>query len=98
MTSCLAEILVGTNGLASNIGLIEPGLIVAQALKWLPAWVTPLWLLGVGLAAGAILSLAVYGVLSLLSFIPGIGTLADSSRRGVVASLLLGGSIAAVLC
>ena len=34
---------------------------------------------------------------ALLSFVPGIGTLADSSRRGVVASLLLGGVIAAGL-
>jgi hypothetical protein len=98
MTSCLAEILAGTNGWASCIGSMEPGLIVAQALQWLPAWLTPLWLLGVGLAAGGLLSAVVYGLLSLLSFIPPLGALADSPRRGVAASLLLGGGIAAGLC
>jgi hypothetical protein len=98
MTSCLAEILAGTNGWASGIGSMEPGLIVAQALQWLPAWLTPLWLLGVGLAAGALLSAVVYGLLSLLSFITPLGALADSPRRGVAASLLLGGGIAAGLC
>ena len=46
---------------------MEPGLIVAQGLNWLPAWLTPLWILGVGLTAGAILSVIAYTILSLLS-------------------------------
>lgn len=98
MTSCLAEILAGTNGLTCSIALMEPGLIVAQGLNWLPAWLTPLWILGVGLTAGAILAGIVYAILSLLSYIPLLGTLADSPRRGVIASLLVGGGISAGLC
>ncbi len=98
MVSCLTEILVGTNGLEGTIAMLEPGLILGQALKWLPAWLTPLWLIGVGLAFGAIAAIAVYGVLAVLSFIPGLGDLADSPRRGVAASLIVGGLISAGLC
>lgn len=98
MVSCLTEILVGTNGLEGTFALLEPGLILGQALKWLPAWLTPLWLIAVGLAFGAVAAIVVYGVLALLSFIPGLGHLADSSRRGVTASLIVGGVFAAGLC
>ncbi len=98
MVSCLTEILVGTNGLEGTFAMLEPGLILGQALKWLPAWLTPLWLIAVGLAFGAIAAIVVYGVLAVLSFIPGLGDLADSPRRGVTASLIVGGVISAGLC
>ena len=98
MVSCLTEILVGTSGLDGTFAMLEPGLILGQALKWLPAWLTPLWLIAVGLAFGAIAAIVVYGVLAVLSFIPGLGDLADSPRRGVTASLIVGGVISAVLC
>ena len=76
----------------------EPALIIAQASNWLPVWLTPVWLISVGLVLGAIVSLIVFGVLSILSFIPGLGTIADSPRRGVTASVLLGVVFAALLC
>ena len=100
MTSCLADFLVGTDGLSRGTlsRMMEPALIVGQALKWLPAWLTPLWVIALGLMLGAIVSAAVYGVLALLSFVPGLGTLADSPRRGVIASLVVGGVIALGLC
>lgn len=98
MTSCLAEFLVGTDGLANCLGSLDSGLIVAQALRWLPAWLTPLWLLGVGLAVGAVAAAVFYVALSLLSFIPPLGALADSPKRGITASVIVGGLIAAGLC
>ena len=66
----------------SSLAMMEQGLLLGQALKWLPTWLTPLWIIGVGLGIGAIASVAVFGLLSLLSWVPGIGTLADSSKRG----------------
>jgi len=74
------------------------GMLLGQVMQWLPAWLTPIWLIAVGLALGAIACLAVYGVLAVLSFIPGLGTMADSPSRGVVASLLVGGAIGGGLC
>ena len=77
---------------------LEPALIVAQAGNWLPIWLTPVWLISVGLVLGAIVSLLIFGVLSILSFVPGLGTLANSPRRGVTASILVGAVFAALLC
>jgi len=54
--------------------------------------------IAVGLGLGLLVAMAVYGVLAALSFIPPIGRLPDSPRRGVIASLCVGGVIAAVLC
>ena len=110
MMSCLAQFsgfsqgfFDATGGLMRPVRLLEPGLldsglIVGQAMQWIPTWLTPIWVISVGLALGAIAALIYFGTLVLLSFIPGVGTLADSPRRGVVASLLLGAVIAAVLC
>ncbi|MFK8110680.1 MAG: ABC transporter permease [Rubripirellula sp.] len=101
MMSCLAEILVGSiDGLPLGMSMFDhgslPGMIVAQ--KWVPAWLTPIWLVAAGLALGAIVSAIVYGVLAILSFIPGLGNLPDSPKRGVIASLVVGGLAAAGLC
>ncbi|MEM6980757.1 MAG: ABC transporter permease subunit, partial [Planctomycetota bacterium] len=71
---------------------------LAQVGKWLPVFLTPIWVLSIGLAIGAIAVLVVYAILSVLSWIPGLGTLADSSRRGLIASLIAGGVFAAALC
>ena len=105
MMSCLAQFSGISLGMPSPIsvlggaaGLMEPGLIVGQAMQWIPTWLTPIWVISVGLALGALAALIYYGALVLLSFVPGLGTLADSPRRGVVASLLVGAVIAAVLC
>ncbi|MCG8651116.1 MAG: ABC transporter permease [Pirellulales bacterium] len=81
-----------------DTSVIQSGLMVGQIMKWAPVWLTPIWLMAVGLGFGALLTLLVYGVLALLSYIPGIGTLPDSPQRGVIASLILGGIVAAGLC
>ena len=109
MTSRLADLLSAQpNALSFGLepglfahfhpGLMEPGLIVAQASRWLPAWLTPIWMLGAGLILGAVAVMVVYGVLALLSFLPPIGRLCDDPKRGIFASLLVGGGIAAALC
>ncbi len=49
--------------------------------EWLPIWATPIFAISVGLLLGAIVAIAFYGVLALLSFIPPLGKLADSSNR-----------------
>src|SRR3954447_5935395 len=56
-------------------------------------WLTPVWIMCVGAAAGLILCAALWGAMWLLSRMPGIGTLADqsTSRRigvGVVTVIL----------
>ena len=98
MTSCLAEFTVGSTEMLSFVGLLDQGLVLGQVLKWLPTWLTPLWLIGVGLGIGALISAVVFGSLALLSFVPGIGKLADSPKRGITASLIIGGLIAIALC
>ena len=102
MTCQLAEMFAGSGGLAAHTLLdstaMPPGMIVAQVMKWLPVWLTPIWVISIGLLLGALISAIVYGFLALLSFVPAIGRLPDSPNRGVVASLVLGGVLAAGLC
>ena len=62
MTSSLADF---TGLLSGNFALMEPAMIVGQALKWLPAWLTPLWVIALGLAIGAIAAVVFYGVLAI---------------------------------
>jgi len=76
---------------------LEPALL-GQVMKWMPIWLTPIWVISAGLILGAALSAVLFGVLALLSWIPGVGSLADSPRRGVTASLIVGGLVAATLC
>ncbi len=92
MTHCLAENWLGSPPMA-----LSESLILGQ-MNWLPAWLTPLWLVSLGLALGAIATLLFYGVLALLSFIPALGKLPDSPRRGITVSLVVGGLVAAALC
>jgi hypothetical protein len=83
---------------ASAGDLLPGGLLLGQVMTWLPVWLTPIWLLSMGLVLGVLALLAVYGVLALLSFVPPLGHLADDSRRGITASLIVGGILAALLC
>lgn len=102
MTFPFAELLAGCGGLAAlpfvDSFTMPSGLVVGQVMRWLPVWLTPIWVLSLGLLLGAIISLVVYGLLALLSYVPGIGNLPDSPNRGVALSLALGGVVAAVLC
>ncbi len=76
----------------------QPALIVGQISKWMPSFITPIWVIAAGVLLGAIVCLAVYGVLAILSFFPGLGTLADDPKRGVTVSLVIGALISAFLC
>ncbi len=98
LTSPLADIAATPLTFAADVAAFQPGLIVAQVMRWLPSWLTPIWVLSVGLALGAIVCIAVYGVLAILSFLPPIGRLPDNPKRGITASLIVGGLIAAALC
>ena len=111
MTSCLAELSLSFSGInlafidgglldsgLFNLGLLDSGLVLGQALKWLPAWLTPLWVIGAGITFGIILAVAVYGVLGFLSFIPPLGSMADEPKQGVIASLVVGAIAALALC
>ncbi|MEE2937224.1 MAG: ABC transporter permease subunit [Planctomycetota bacterium] len=80
------------------IQMTESSLLLGQMMQWLPAWVTPIWLIAVGLTLGAVACLVIFGSLSILSYIPGLGTLADSPRRGTIASLVLGAALGVGLC
>lgn len=73
-------------------------LFLGQAMKWIPTWITPIWVLAMGIVAGAIAAVVIYGLLAVLSWVPGLGTMADSPRRGVAASLIVGGGIGLTLC
>lgn len=81
---------------ASDFGL-ESFLMIGQMGKWLPVFATPLWVLSIGLVLGAVAVAVIYGLLSLLSLIPGLGNLADSPRRGVTLSVVAGAIFAAIL-
>ncbi|MEM9826947.1 MAG: ABC transporter permease [Planctomycetota bacterium] len=70
--------------------------LLGQQQNWWPEFVTPLWLISVGLILGAVVSIAVYLIAMVLSFTP-LGKLADDPKVGTVASLVVGGAIAAVL-
>ena len=71
---------------------------LAQTINWWPAFLTPLWLLGVGVALGAAAVVIAYVLLTLLSFIPPLGHLADNRKAGVAVSLILGAIATAALC
>ena len=105
MTAVLTEMtsLLNFSVPATMTNMLEmaanpPGLIVAQMARWLPTWLTPIWVIAAGLLVGAAVCLVVYGILALLSFVPGLGNLADSPKRGITASLIVGGLISAFLC
>jgi ABC-type transport system involved in multi-copper enzyme maturation permease subunit len=88
---------LGASMASAASSLANSTFVIAQAGKWLPTWLTPLWVIAVGLALGAIVVIAFYAMLAALSLIPAIGRLADSPKRGVTASLIVGGAIAASL-
>lgn len=79
----------------ASLALSSP--LLGQMATWLPIWLTPIWVLSIGLILGAVVLVATLAVMAGLSFTP-LGNLADSHRVGHTASLVLGGVFAAVLC
>ena len=90
--------VAGLGGLLDWSPSMTPALLLAQSAKWLPVWLTPIWVISVGVLLGALASVAVFGLLAGLSLIPPLGKLADSPRRGITASLVIGGLIGGALC
>lgn len=88
--------LIGTGSTLFEMPM--PGLIVGQIFQWLPTWATPMYAIAVGIVLGLAAAAVVFSALAILSFLPPLGSLPNSSRRGVVASLIVGGLISAFLC
>ena len=78
------------------LSALASGAFLGQMANWLPVWLTPIWVLSVGLVLGAVSLVVVLGVFALLSFTP-LGKIADSARSGVIASLVLGVAFSAAL-
>ena len=70
---------------------------LGDVMEWLPVFVTPIWIIAVGLLIGAVVTAIYFGVLAALSLIPGVGSLCDDSRRGNFAALVLAAIIAIAL-
>ncbi|QDV42079.1 ABC-2 family transporter protein [Stieleria neptunia] len=87
------------SGLPLDVSNLFPGpMLLGQIADWFPIWVTPIYTIAVGLLVGAGVAAVFYAALALLSFIPPLGKLADSSTTGNVASLVIGAVIAVLLC
>src|SRR6056297_54097 len=78
--------------------LLQDGLLLGQVLKWVPTWLTPIWVFSVGIAAGAVIAAFFYAILALMSYVPVLGKLADSPRLGITASLFVGVLAGLALC
>lgn len=85
-------------GLIAQSGLFTPTGLIAQGSNWWPAFLTPIWILAIGISIGAIVAAMLLGGLALLSWIPPLGRLADNRRAAVACSVVIGGLIAAGLC
>ena len=73
-------------------------MVLGQIGDWGPIWITPIYAIAIGLLVGAAAAAVFYAALAILSFVPPLGKLADSSTRGNTASIVLGGLIAIFLC
>ena len=79
------------------LSALGSGALLGQGLNWLPIWLTPIWVLSLGLVLGAAALAVVLAVFAGLSFTP-LGKIADSSRAGLICSLILGALFSAGLC
>lgn len=77
-------------------------LLPLQSAPWLPVWVTPLWVLGVGLAIGFAVCVAILLVLAVLSLVPALGNMAGkpavaNTVAGILSALTAAGILAVYL-
>ena len=79
-------------------GPLAVGWVPMEVMTWLPVWVTPFWVIALGLVAGTLLAAAFYAVLGLLSLVPPLGRLGGNSRSANVTAAVLSVVIAGVLC
>ena len=69
---------------------VTVGMVPLDLMQWLPVWITPFWIIAVGLTAGLLFVAAAYAILALLSFIPAIGSLADNRPLATVVASIIG--------
>lgn len=79
------------------LSALGSGALLGQISAWMPVWLTPIWVLSLGLLLGAIVTAAVLAIFAVISFTP-LGKIADSPKTAVTASLVLGGILAAIMC
>ncbi len=72
-------------------------LLPLQASPWLPVWVTPVWVLAVGITLGLVATALVLAVFAILSRVPGVGTFADNPRRANILTGILTIALTATL-
>lgn len=99
MASSVLTASASFSAFSLDFSSLTPGpMLLGQISDWLPIWVTPIYAISLGLLVGVVAAAIFYAALVLLSFIPPLGKLADSPTAGNVASLVVGGVIAALLC
>lgn len=64
-----------------TFGLVPP---------WVVNWLTPIWLLSVGITTGLLVLLACWAVVFVLSRIPGLGTIGEDRRRAQMLAIPVG--------
>lgn len=74
------------------------GLLLGQTSDWAAIWLTPIWVISIGIVLGLVACVVVFGLLAAASWVPAIGRLADEPRRGIAVSLGLGLLAGGALC
>ncbi len=74
------------------------GMVPLELKQWLPAWITPFWVIAVGLTVGLLLVAGFYALLALLSYVPGIGDLADNRPMATGVAAAIAAVVAVALC
>lgn len=69
-------------------------LIPLQTTSWLTAWLTPLWILALGMLIGLVATAVIYLVLAGLSRIPALGNLAENNRKATGVALAIAAVVA----
>jgi ABC-type transport system involved in multi-copper enzyme maturation permease subunit len=64
---------------------------------WVGDWLTPYWIICLGVAAGLLVLVALWGLAVVLSKVPGLGTLSEKPGPRTIAALLVGAAIFAVV-
>ncbi|QDV14465.1 ABC-2 family transporter protein [Rosistilla oblonga] len=62
-------------------------LIPLQQVSWLSSWLTPIWILAIGMLLGLVATAAIYLVLAALSRIPALGNLAEDTRKATFVAM-----------
>jgi len=89
------QALLGFSSLSD--GVLGHSALIGQISSWMPVWLTPIWVLSLGIVLGAVATAIFLAIFAVLSFTP-LGKIADSPKSGLTASLIVGAVFAAALC